>query len=263
MLSGLKKISNKREVLYTLVLRDLKNQYQNTFLGLLWPLLQFLAMVLVMNAVVQFGLRLNTAAGFSYIVWLVPAQVLWLFFVDAINSGSASLFLYSYLIKSINFSIELIPIIKLLSAMVTHGMFIVVMIFLLLINKISPSIYWLQFFYYVFAAMFLFVGLTWLFSSTAIFFRDIIHIVNTTMGFFMWLTPVFWNVQNSSGWLSYIAYINPITYLTEGYRRTFLYQTPFWVDIWWTIYYWVIVFIIISFGLFVFRKLKSHFADVL
>ncbi|HPO50736.1 MAG TPA: ABC transporter permease, partial [Spirochaetota bacterium] len=170
---------------------------------------------------------------------------------------------YSYLIKKVNFKISILPIVKIFSTMFVHVIFLSVVVIILLVSKIPFSFYWFQFIYYLFCVFMLVLGLGWLLSSLTVFIRDVTQVVTIVLSFGMWLTPIFWDVGGMKGKFKYVLMANPMTYITEGYRKSFIYNTPFWDNPLWTAYFWGFTIVILFLGIFVFRKLKPHFADVL
>jgi ABC-type polysaccharide/polyol phosphate export permease len=60
----------------------------------------------------------------------------------------------------------------------------------------------------------------------------------------------------------FILKFNPIYYIVQGYRQSFLYGQPFWMSWRYTLYFWTLTFICFIVGITVFRKLRPHFADV-
>jgi lipopolysaccharide transport system permease protein/teichoic acid transport system permease protein len=57
--------------------------------------------------------------------------------------------------------------------------------------------------------------------------------------------------------------INPLVYVVQGYRGSFLYRVPFWEHSLYALYFWGLSSIIFVIGVVVFYRLRPHFADVL
>jgi len=57
--------------------------------------------------------------------------------------------------------------------------------------------------------------------------------------------------------------LNPMFYIVQGYRESFIYFHPFWTHPRQTIYFWGVTVIIIVIGALIFQRLKPQFADVL
>lgn len=262
-ISFFSEIFGKRYAIYQLVRRDLTERYIGSYFGLVWAIIQQALMVLVMWFVLQFGLRVRPAGNTPFLVWIVPAMAIWTLFSEALNTASNSLVSYSYVVKKIQFKVSILPLIKVLSAAVIHFFFLSILILVLLIFRIVPSFFWLQSVYYFFACICLVLGMAWLASAVMVFFRDLSAGIMILLNLLMWMTPIYWNMEMIPLRFRFLCYLNPVCYLTEGYRRSFIYGIPFWKDAPWGIYFWGITFCFIAAGIFVFRKLKPHFADVL
>ena len=256
-------IWDKKYAIYQLVKRDLLERYIGSYFGLVWVFIQQVLMVGVMWFVLQFGLRVKPAGNFPFLAWIVPAMAIWALFAEALNTSSNSLISYAYIIKKIQFKLSILPLIKVLSAAVIHFIFLAIVILVLVLFRIFPSFFWLQSIYYFFACICLVLGMGWLMSAVMVFFRDLSAGIGILLNVLIWITPIYWNMEILPPQFKILCYLNPVSYLTEGYRRSFLYKIPFWNDPLWALYFWFITLSFMALGIFVFRKLKPHFADVL
>jgi lipopolysaccharide transport system permease protein/teichoic acid transport system permease protein len=127
----------------------------------------------------------------------------------------------------------------------------------------SPSIYWIQIIYYLFATSVLVLGVSWITSSVVVFFKDIGQFVAILVQFGFWLTPIFWNMTMVPEKYHWIIKLNPMAYIIEGYRNSVIYHKWFFEDISMTLYFWIVTGILFVFGGVTFKKLRPHFADVL
>ena len=127
----------------------------------------------------------------------------------------------------------------------------------------TPSLYWLQILYYLFATILLVLGISWMTSSIIVFFKDLGQIVGMIIQFGFWLTPIFWSVKILPEKYHSIIQYNPVYYIVEGYRDSLIYNVWFWEKPTMTIIFWMITIIFFFGGAVVFRKLRAHFADVL
>jgi len=57
--------------------------------------------------------------------------------------------------------------------------------------------------------------------------------------------------------------LNPMFYIVQGYRDSFIYKIWFWQRPGMTLYFWAFTLVFWLIGTRLFRKLKIHFADVL
>ena len=188
----------------------------------------------------------------------------WFFFSDALNSGTASLLEYNYLVKKVVFKISVVPIIKIIAALFTHLFFTAILLVIAVIAGYEPSIYWIQLIYYT-AAEFLFVlGLCYATCAITVFFRDLQQIIGIVLQVGMWATPILWdiNMLQNSPWIVLIK-MNPMTYIVNGYRNAIFEKQWFWYHFYSSTYFWMATILMFCIGSLIFKKLKVAFADVL
>lgn len=57
--------------------------------------------------------------------------------------------------------------------------------------------------------------------------------------------------------------LNPMYYIVDGYRASFINHTPFWENANIGIYFWALSLVLFIIGGLVFKQLKPDFPDVL
>lgn len=257
-------IVKNRNLIVQLAKNDFKSRFAASYLGGIWAFIQPIVTIIIYVFVFQYGLKAGAPVeGITYVLWLVSGIVPWFFFQDALLSATNSLIEYAYLVKKVVFKINILPIVKITSALFVHLFFIIITILLYIANGRSFDIYIIQIVYYSFCAMILAVGLSYITSSVVIFFRDLGQIVNIILQFGMWLTPIMWDVSIMGPTLRKLMKLNPVYYIVYGYRDAFYNQTWFFEKPDQTVYFWVVTGLIFLAGMFVFKKLEKHFADVL
>jgi teichoic acid transport system permease protein len=109
------------------------------------------------------------------------------------------------------------------------------------------------------------LALSYATSAIAVFFRDLMQIVNIFLQVGMWATPILWNISllDNEPILQGIVKLNPVYYVVNGYRNAMFDRTWFWQDLSGTIYFWAVTAVFFVFGTTIFKRLKVHFADVL
>ncbi|MFH0977511.1 MAG: ABC transporter permease [Spirochaetota bacterium] len=260
-----KELIQKRFLIYELTKRDLKTRYTGSVLGIFWTFLQPIIMMFILYFVFDRGFKAGlTATKVPFISWLFCALVSWNYFSEALNSSTGVIDAYSFLVKKVNFRLAILPIVKILAGLVIHAIFIVILIIVLLVQGIPFSWTWLLIPYYCICIMVLCLGLAWITSSINVFVKDVAQIVQIIISFGFWLTPIFWNIDMMPENLRFFVKINPMFYVVEGYRKSFLYSTPLWKeDLYNTLYFWGFTFVILIIGMIIFKRLRPHFADVI
>jgi len=250
-------------VILQLTKRDFKAVYLGSYLGIVWAFLLPLANVFIFWFVFQVGFRSQPVAHLPYILWYIAGMIVWNFFNDCVNNGMNSVIQNAFVVKKVPFSIGLLPVVKILSALVIHSFFIIFVIIMFMAYGHYPDIYILQILYYLFATFTLVLGLSWLTSSVVIFFKDLRQIIGILLQFGFFLTPVFWTPQIIPAQYHPFLKLNPVFYLVQGYRDSFVNKMWFWEHLGMTIYFWCFTGVIFIGGAVVFRRLRPHFGDVL
>jgi lipopolysaccharide transport system permease protein/teichoic acid transport system permease protein len=166
-------------------------------------------------------------------------------------------------VKKVDFRLSILPIVKILSALVPHIFFLLIATVICWINGFAPSLYIFQVFYYLGAMIFLLLGLSWITSSTSLFVKDVIRLVSIITQFGFWLTPIFWNIKMIPGQYQWIIKLNPIHYIVNGYRDSLINNIPFWEHPYETLYFWLVTLCAMYVGITIFGKLRPHFAEVI
>lgn len=267
LVSGwLKDVYRSRRLILDLANKDFKSRYAASYLGIIWAFVQPIVTVLIYILVFQVGFKQGLGREVPFALWLTIGIVPYLFFQEALLSATNSLLEFSYLVKKVVFKISVLPIVKIISAAYVHLFFIALTVIVYFCFGMKPHIYMIQVFYYSFAAIVLVLGLSYITSAMVVFFRDLGQIVNILLQFLMWLTPIMWSVEDME-WVTPAVHrflkLNPVYYITSGYRDAFLNKVWFWEKGEWTVYFWIVAFLIAGAGTLTFKKLEKHFADVL
>jgi len=247
-----------------LAANDFKSRYASSLLGVLWAFVQPVVTILVFWFVFQMGFKNPPIENMPYILWFIAAYVPWIYFNDMISFGVNSLADYSYLVKKVKFKVEYLPLIRIISSLFVHIFFIFFIFFMFFCYSYPVSVFSVQAVYYSFSLTVFSGGLVLLLSAFSVFFRDIAQIVMIILQVGFWATPIFWNVADIEEiWVLKIIKLNPLYYIIEGYRESFVYNIPFWKHPVQTVYFWAITIIVCLMGGFTFNRLRSHFADEL
>jgi len=261
--SFIKEIYFKKSIIYELTKRDFQAQYKGSYLGFFWTYIQPLLFILIIWGVLSLGFRLQNIENAPHSFWLIIGMIPWLYFSEVFVASTNVVQQFSFLIKKVDFSLGILPLVKIFSAFINHLVFIFLTILLGCFYGIYPSLYTIQIIYYVISMFFLLIGLGWITSSTSIFVKDINNIVTVLIQFGFWLTPIFWSISMIPEKFHWIIKLNPVYYIISGYRDTFIYGIPFWNKPLETLSFWIIVIVILVIGAVVFRRLRPHFAEVI
>ncbi len=260
----LQDLLSNRIFIWNLSKNDFKTKYTGSYLGIIWAFIQPIVTILVYWFVFELGLRITSPVeDVPFILWFAIGLIPWFFFSEAIMNATNCFIEYSYLVKKIVFKISILPIVKILSSLFVHLVFVCFIALVASTYGYYPNIYLLQLTYYIFSTFFIILGISYITSSIILFFKDLGQIINIFLQIGMWMTPIMWSPTILPLNLQWIIKLNPVYYIVEGYRDTFINHIWFFEKYNQTLYFWAIALIIFGFGAFIFKKLKPHFADVL
>lgn len=264
-IESIKDVFGKRKLIMSLAVADFRKRFVGSYFGVAWMFVQPIVTIVIYYLVFQVGFKAEPQVDEPYVIWLVPGIVPWFFFSEALNHATNCLTEYSYLVKKVVFKISVLPMVKILSCMFVHAIFIIIMLAVFLLYGREPSLYWFQALYYTFCLFVLLIGLAFITSSVTVLFRDMAQIVNIALQFGIWATPIMWEPSMFARLEPYIwvLKINPMYYIVQGYRESFINNTGFWENPTGALYFWCFTGIVFIIGLKLFKKLKPHFADVL
>jgi teichoic acid transport system permease protein len=179
--------------------------------------------------------------------------------------GSNSIYQKVSLVSKMNFPVSLLPTIKIVGNSMQFLVLMTILIILLLINGIPITVYWIQLFYY-FICIIAFVFSFSIFSSTiATLVRDYQTFLSSSMRMLLYLSPILWNPKGKGvpEILNNILQLNPIYYIIEGIRDSFLGNGWFFEHAIYTLYFWVFTLTLLYFGAKLHMRFRENFVDYL
>ena len=148
-----------------------------------------------------------------------------------------------------------------------HFCLMILLIIFLLTQGVMPSLYWLELFYYLFAAICLTVSLAMITSVLNMLARDTRKLILACMRLLLYLTPILWPISRlNKDWMLPIRYMmkaNPIYYIVCGYRDCFLYHHGIMYYGKQMLFFWVFVIVVFAIGSTLMYKFKHKFIDLI
>ena len=259
---------NSRKLIKRLAVNDFKKRYAGSYMGIVWALAQpvvTVAMYYVVFEIIFQAKSQQVAGGIEvpYVLFLTTGLVPWFFFTEALTNGTTSLLEYNYLVKKVLFKISILPIIKIIAAMFIHIFFIGVMMVIACVFGYYPNVYWIQILYYMGCEFILVLSISYATCSIAVFFRDILQIISIFLQLFQWATPILWDINIVPDKYKWMIKLNPMVYIVEGYRNSIFGDTWFFEHFYSSTYFWIFIVVTFCIGALIFKRSKTHFADVL
>ncbi|CAI6082024.1 ABC transporter permease [Cohnella sp. JJ-181] len=251
------------KLILQLAKRDVTSRYLGSSLGGIWAFIHPMLLTLTYWVVFQVGFRSFPVGDVPFILWLLAGIVPWFFFSESLSSATSAIEQSSFLVKKVVFKVQLLPIVKIIAALSINVFFIILTIVVYLLYGYSLNFYLLQIVYYMICLTLFTIGLSWITSALNVFFKDVGQIVSIILQFGFWLTPIFWSFSLVPLKYRIIFEVNPLFYIIQGFRDTFVDQVWFWEHYKQTPYFWFLTLFFLVFGSYLFKKLRPHFSDVL
>lgn len=256
-----------RELLYFLTWRDIKVRYKQTVLGVLWAVLQpFLTMVvltIVFKSLLGLDRRLMGSQGdeYPYAVFLFAGLLPWQFFSGSLKRTSDSVVNSAHLIGKVYFPRLIIPMASVGAALVDLAFSFLILVGLMFYYGIAPGLAILTVLPLALATMVAAVGLGALLSALTVAYRDFRYVVPFLLQIWFYATPLLWALGKVEGRWRLLVCLNPMCGIVEAHRWAIL---PGWpLD-------WTVLAVSLSVaacmlvaGLYYFRRVERHFADVI
>ena len=246
-----------------MAVQEVRSRYVGTLVGVVWFIINPLMMMFVFWFVFSVGFKVQPVGNIPFVVVFFCGLIPWTTFSETLMSSTTAITRNSNLVTKTIFPTEILPIVCLVASLISHGVMLVILVVLLLINHVSFSLYSFQFLYYLVALSIFSLGLSWFFSAVNVFYRDAGQILGVVLNMWFWFTPIAWGIEIMPEEYRYIIKLNPIYYIVEGYRCSFISHIPLWNSYELGIYFWTVCLLLFIIGGLVFRKLKLEFADVL
>jgi homopolymeric O-antigen transport system permease protein len=218
------------QLISTLVKRDFMSRYRASSVGLFWTLIQPAFMICVYT--VTFSLIMNVRFGTdasptSFVLYLFCGMLPWLAFSESLSRSSTVVLENSNFVKKLVFPTQILPINMMLSALITEGIGILILLIAIMLFKrtLHPTVALLPF--VLIPQVLLTLGLGWILASLTVFIRDIANFLNLILTAWLFLTPIFYPEEiilraHLPDLVKTLFVLNPMYTLVSNYRRIFL-----------------------------------------
>jgi len=181
-----------RELIWSLVGRDLKVRYRNSVLGVLWSLINPLLMMLVFTLV--FTVMTPYSDVKSFPVFVLLALLPWNFFSSSVIGSIQSIVGNASLVNKVYFPREILPISVVLANLINFTIALIVLFALIAAFRI-PITGWALMLPAVIVLQLIFtVGFCLIMAATNVFYRDTQVIMEVVMLAWFFVTPIFYSV---------------------------------------------------------------------
>lgn len=258
-----------QELIYNLVIRELKVRYKDSVLGILWSLMNPLLMMVVFTIV--FTVMTPVADIENFPVFLLCGLLPWNFFSASLMGSTTSIVTNAGLVKKVYFPREILPISMILANLVHFFIALLILFGFIFAFRVPITIWILYLPLIVVIQIILTMGIGLILATTNVFYRDTQQVMDVLVLAWFFFTPIFYPLDilpknyellgiNLDVWrLMYI--LNPMASLIANYRVILYNGAPPALDF--LARTTVTAGIIFLIGWVVFHRYSWHFAEEL
>ena len=244
---------------------DLIKTYRGAALGWAWAIIKPLVTLFVFWFAFSVGLRAGKPVeGYPFFLWLVAGFLPWFYMQEMITGGAACIRKYSSLVTKMKFPISIIPTYFNISHLYTHFALCGITIVLFMCFGHMPDIYLLQIPLYMFAMFMFFTVWALLAGMLSAISKDFQNLVTAFSSAIFWMSGIIYNVEDiHTPWIRVLLKFNPVTVISSGYRRAFIYKKWFWTDKVSIVCFLITFTVFTVLALRIYKKLRKEIPDVL
>ena len=217
MTNNIKELYAYREMIASLIKRELRGKYKASVLGFLWtlmnPLLQMVVYIVVFSFILKSGIE-------NFPIFLFVSLVPWNFFSISVTSGSTCVINQENLIKKIYFPRVILPISYVTSMFINMLLTFVVIFAVLLLTGYGLNLLAICFLPLIMIIEYILaLGICMITSALAVYFRDLEYIMGIITMAWMYLTPILYTADMVPESIRTVFNLNPMTPIIEAYQQ--------------------------------------------
>lgn len=222
MVRKVKELYAYRDMVRSLVRRELRGRYKGSVLGFLWTYINPLCQVVVYSAVFSVIFRVQIEKFYLY---LIIGMMPWTFFNTCVQGGTTCVRAQAEMVKKIAFPREVIPISYVTSAFV-NMLFSFAIVFLAVLVS-GFGFRWEAMLYLPLVMLLeylLALGIALALSAATVYFRDMEQIVSVLMMAWIYVTPIMYTIDYVPEQYRRLIMLNPMTPIVEMFHQILYYR---------------------------------------
>lgn len=246
-----------RDLLATIVRRDLLIRYKQTIMGFGWAIFMPVLNTVIFSIIFMRVAPLDT--GMPYPIFAFAGLLPWNFFASSLRFAVSSLTGNSTLVTKVYFPREIFPfsavLVSLIDFVVASSVLIALMIW-----YHTPVRWTILFLPVVLLVQIAFTaGMSLVLAMGNLFYRDVKYLFEIVLTVWMFATSVVYPVSKVGGRLGALLQFNPMTPIIDAYRAVLLRGVlpdagPFW-------YATVVAVLVLVVGWLAFHRAEFRFAE--
>ncbi|MAF65525.1 MAG: ABC transporter [Planctomycetes bacterium] len=214
-----RRLLHARDLLFELVVRDMKLRYKRSFLGILWTLVNPLMQLFVYDFVFRVLFQVKTP---NYTAYLFIGITSWNWFQTAVLEATGAILSNPDLIRQPGFPTAILPNVTVGSHLVHFLITLPILFGLVLYNSIplTAAVLWLP--VVILIQYLLTLGFALIGACMHVRFRDTQYLLSVFLMLAFFLTPVLYELSMVPERYHRYYRMNPMTHMVDAYRAILL-----------------------------------------
>lgn len=258
-------VARNYSLIVSLTKREIVGRYKGSLMGMLWPFITPLVMLLVYTFVfgeifnARWHMEVESNGQFSLL--LFAGLIIFNLYAECINRAPLLIISNVNYVKKVIFPLELLPVVSVLSALFHAIVSVAIWAFVYVIFFGLPNITIIYVPLILVPFVLMLIGFSWLLSALGTYVRDIAQVVGVITSALMFLSPVFFPLDSLPKSFQVVVGFNPLTIPIEQLRVVMFWgNNPDWHKF---LPYCLASVLILYMGFYFFQKVRRGFADVI
>ncbi len=211
-----RKLASYRFLFEELVKRDFKKKYKRTVLGMAWSVLSPLLTLLVMRLVFTQFFGRNTA---HYTTYLFCGNLVFSYFNESTSQGMTSLMSNAGIFTKVNVPKYLFLFSKNVQTLINFGLTLGVFFVFCILDNIVFTWKFICLLYPICCLVLFNIGIGLILSALFVFFRDIQYLWSVFTQLLMYMSAIFYTIDNYSPMVRNLFLLNPVYLFIRYFRK--------------------------------------------
>lgn len=250
----IEKLKKHQFLFEELVKRDFKKKYKRTALGMAWSVLSPLLTLLVMRLVFTQFFGHHVA---HYTTYLFCGNLVFSYFNESTSQGMTSLMGNAAIFSKVNVPKYLFLFSKNIQTLINFGLTLCVFFVFCALDGITFTWKFVCLLYPVGCLVLFNIGVGLILSALFVFFRDIQYLWGVFTQLLMYMSAIFYTIDNYSPMVRNLFLLNPVYLFIRYFRKIVIEATI--PTVWFHLLMLADVAIVLGIGCWVYKKYNHEF----
>lgn len=235
-----------------MVSREIKRKYARSYLGIVWSVLNPLLTMAVMSMIFSTIFKRSIE---NFPIYYLTGTILWGFFSQSTTAAMTGLVDNKSLLLKVKLTKQTFILSRVLTALANLGYTMVAYVLMLIVFRVKPS-FTMLLFPLVIIFLFLFsMGVSYILSIAYVFFGDIKYLYSVVLTIWMYMSAIFYPVDNVTPVMQRIISANPVYSYIQFARECVMYQKVPDASVWLKMIGWGTGMFVV--GYYIFRRKEN------